>query len=52
MYTKRKNSKNSKTERRWQRSILLVNGGHCLGEWLLALSLNDIRLAIMIYHIV
>ena len=22
-----------KTVRRWQRSILLVKGGHCVGDW-------------------
>jgi len=22
-----------KTMRRWQRSILLVKGGHCVGDW-------------------
>ena len=23
-----------KTVRRWQRSVLLVKGGHCVGDWL------------------
>jgi len=25
-----------KTMRRWQRSILLVKGGHCVGDWEIA----------------
>jgi len=28
------------TERRWRRSILLVKGGHCVGDWIITCTIN------------
>ena len=32
MSSKKQNLESCKTVRRWQRSILLVKGGHCVGD--------------------